>query len=192
VNLKEVTNWTGPKVRSDDDQAAFSKISNLERTGSASPAETAVAPNSNLSPGTYWARVEATASDGTASDLSNVGATALPIPIGPWEAANLIGAFVKEYGEKALADPSLIPGYAADDLRELRLVDVRPAFELHRCGYVRYVEQWLEGIQQTPGTAGTEALPYSGPGILTGNPGFMSDEQILEALPNKNATILFL
>ena len=191
-NLKEVTNWTGRHVRTPAEQAAFEAISDYERTGNANPETTAVARGSNIRPGTYWARVRATSAQGE-SVLSNVGATALLIPMGPWEGARLIANFVAEYGAKALADPaSHIPGHRPDDPRELRLIDLRPAFELNKGGYVRYIEQWMEGIHQTPGQAGTTALPYDGPPILSGNPGYVSDEQILEALPNKNATILVL
>ena len=192
MNLKEVTNWTGRLLRDPADQAAFEAISDYERTGNANPDTTAVASKSNIRPGTYWARVKATSAGGD-SELSNVGETPLPIPMGPWEGARLIANFVAEYGVEALTDPANhIPDYKPDDPRELRLVDLRPAFELNRGGYIRYIEQWLEGIHQTPGQSGTTDLPYSGPAIITGNPGFMSDEQILEALPNKNATILTL
>jgi len=191
-NLKEVTNWTGRLVRSPADQAAFAAISDYERTGNANPESTAVARGSNIRPGTYWARVKATSAGGD-SGLSNVSETALPIPMGPWEGARLIAKFIADYGVEALTDPANhIPDYKPDDPRELRLVDLRPGFELGRGGYIRYFEQWIEGIQQTPGQAGTTPLPYNGPAIVTGNPGFVSDEQILEALPNKNATILTL
>ena len=136
----------------------------------------------NLRPGAYWVRVRAIAEDESEnSELSalpmnrqfaDYDPEELPITIamGSSEVRELIETRFDELGDT------------------LRLVDLRPNipdpgifYELWTEGYIRFYEERLINIHWGSEERTTEA-----------NTAFMSDEEVLAALPDLDATILFL
>jgi hypothetical protein len=131
----------------------------------------------NLQPGAYWVRVEAVAEN--EANNSELSALALnrqhatldpqPLPITIAMGASEIRVAVETY---------------FDQIGEgLRLVDVRPniseTFELWTEGSIRYF--WERHVNIQTAVAPSEA-----------NPQFMTDAQILEAFPDKDAFIISL
>jgi|GEM_PF-4620109 len=136
----------------------------------------------NLRPGAYWIRVRAVASN--ASDNSELSDLAqnrqfasfdleeLPIVIalGPSEAREIMETRFNEIGSS------------------LRLIDLRPNvahetlyYEFWTEGFIRFFDERLTNIHWS---SEEQTQPI--------NPDFMTDEEVFEALPDLDATILLL